>query len=354
MVIALAAIVLVQISSLNSIAAGVALSGVILLIWCGILILLRAENVFTVTGDLLGPYGNRNGLAYALLQSVPAALAMRFANRAVNVAKWSIVTALCFGIFATGSKTSLLVLLILFAFACGYLLLRWKRVIGLAYIAGGVFLVAVAALNFETVLGVLGKTDSISGRIPMWAALVPLIAARPITGYGWSLALPVGAPPSVAIQETLFGNAVLYHAHNEVLNWLITTGIVGALLVLAIYGLVLWAGIRIVGTTELVAASWISMGGLVLLLRGTTDISETLPQGWFILMILAAASVKFMPDSTSGLRGKWLWINANRAGRVTSTSTRVRPRERGRGATQFNNPSELEVYSGSESASFKE
>ncbi|WP_158253986.1 O-antigen ligase [Cryobacterium sp. Y50] len=304
-VIALAAIVLVQIVSLNSLAIGVALSGVILLIWCGILIVSGAESAFTVAGDLLGPYGNRNGLAYALLQSVPAALAMRLRVRLGFVLKWLIVIALAAGIVATGSKTSLLVLAVVITVGVGFLLLRWRRTYGFIWAVCVALVVVVAALNFESLLGILGKSDTISGRIPMWAALVPLVAMRPLTGYGWSLSLPVGAPPSVAIQESVNG-IVLYHAHNEVMNWLVTTGALGALLILAIYGLVLWAGLEIVRHTDLVAAAWISLGGLVLLLRGLSEISETLPQGWFVLVILVAASVKYLPSATAHPISKWI------------------------------------------------
>lgn len=307
-VIALAAIVLVQIADLNSLAIGVALSGVILLIWCGILIVFGAESAFTVAGDLLGPYGNRNGLAYALLQSVPAALAMRFAWRGGVVVKWIVVVALSVGIYATGSKTSLIALLVVGTIGLGYVLFRWRRLFGLLYAACGVLVLVVVAWNFDSLLGLLGKSDTISGRIPMWAALIPLVAVRPLTGYGWSLSLPVGAPPSVAIQESLNG-VVLYHAHNEILNWLITTGIIGAACVLGLYCFVLWAGIRIVRSSEHRAASWISLAVIVLVLRGLSDISETLPQGWFVLMIVGAAAAKYLTNVNSRPVSRWLVLD---------------------------------------------
>ena len=307
-VIALAALILVHIASLNALAVGVALSGVILLGWAAILILFGSPEVFTPAGDLLGPYGNRNGLAYALLQSVPAALAMRLAFRNGFVLKWIVVAALSVGIFATGSVTSLLVLVIAVVLGAGYVLLRWRRLFGLIYAGCGVIVLIIVALNVESLLGLLGKSETISGRIPMWAALVPLVALRPLTGYGWSLSLPVGAPPSVAIQESLNG-VVLYHAHNEVLNWLITTGVVGAALVVGLYVLVIWAGIKIVRGPDVWAASWISLGVIVLFLRGVSDISETLPQGWFVLMLLAAAAARYLPAATERRIPRWLVVS---------------------------------------------
>jgi O-antigen ligase len=307
-VIALAALILVQISSLNALAIGVALSGLILLSWAGVLVLFGAESAFTSAGALLGPYGNRNGLAYALLQSVPAALAMRLTSRTGVVVKLGAVGALSVGIYATGSKTSLIVLLVVVAIGAGYVLLRWRRLFGLLYAACVVLVLIVGAWNFDSLLGFLGKSDTISGRIPMWAALIPLVVVRPLTGYGWSLSLPVGAPPSVAIQESLNG-VVLYHAHNEVLNWLITTGIIGAACILGLYCFVLWAGIKIVRSSELRAASWISLAVIVLVLRGASDISETLPQGWFVLMIVGAAAAKYLTNVTHRPVSRWLVPN---------------------------------------------
>lgn len=304
-VIALSALILVQISSLNALAVGVAMSGMILIVWGLVLLVVSPETVFTSTGALVGPYGNRNGLAYALLQSVPAALGMRLAWRTGAVAKGLVVVALSAGVVATTSKTALLALAALLAVAGAVVLIRRRRVFGI--VIGGVALVAIAigAANFGRILEAFGKGDTINGRTPIWEALLPLIGQRPVTGYGWSMAWPVQGPPSGDVRWRLNGITV-YHAHNEVLNWLITTGVVGALLVLSIYVLVVWAGIKVFLHTELAAAAWIFLGVMVLLLRGLSDISETLPQGWFVLMILAAASAKYLPDTLSRPLPRWL------------------------------------------------
>lgn len=294
--IALAAVILVQISSVNTLAIGVALSGVILLGWALILMVIAPDVVFTPGGALLGPYGNRNGMAYALLQSVPAALGARLAFRLGPAVKGVIVLALCAGIVATTSKTSLLVLGLLLAVAFGVAAVRRSRLLGILFGAAAIAVIAIGAANFGRILAAFGKGDTINGRTPIWDALWPLIGQRPLTGYGWSMAWPVQAPPSGDVRWKLHGVTV-YHAHNELLNWLITTGIPGALLIVALYALVVWAGIRLFVDTTIVGIAWISLGALVLIVRGLSDISETLPQGWFVLMILAAASVKYLPEA---------------------------------------------------------
>jgi O-antigen ligase len=296
LVIAFAALVLVQIASLNTLAIGVALSGTVLLAWALLLIAVEPDAAFTPGGALLGPYGNRNGMAYALLQSVPAALGMRLAFRFGFVIKSLVVVSLSAGIVATTSKTSLLVVGVLLAGALAIVLVRRRRIFGIVLAGVGVPLVAIGAANFGRILTAFGKGDTINGRTSIWEALLPLIGQRPLTGFGWSMAWPVNGPPSGDVRWRLDGVTV-YHAHNEILNWLITTGIPGTLLVVAVYVLVFRAGIKLSLGADLVAAAWIPLGALALILRGLSDISETLPQGWFILMILAAASVKYLPEA---------------------------------------------------------
>ena len=285
-VLALAALVLVQISSLNTLAIGVALSGLILLSWAVLLLVLAPETVFNSSGSLIAPYGNRNGLAYSLLQAVPAAFAMRLTFSAGRVVKWLSVVVLSTGVIATTSKTSLLVLGMVVVIMVVVIMvvvimvvggaLRRRRIFGFLLAMTAVITLVLGSLNFGRLLDVFGKGASINGRVPMWEALLPLIGQRPLTGYGWSMSWPVGAPPSRAVQESLDG-VVLFHAHNEILNWLITTGVIGCALVICIYGLLFWAGLRLFRESEFVGVSWILLGATVLFLRGFSDISETSP-----------------------------------------------------------------------------
>lgn len=63
--------------------------------------------------------------------------------------------------------------------------------------------------------------ETMSGRTDMWQAFAPLIAERPILGHGMSVA------------ARLYGNAYNINSHNSMIAALLSTGIIGALQLLA-------------------------------------------------------------------------------------------------------------------------
>ncbi|MEV8252602.1 O-antigen ligase family protein [Rhodoglobus sp. NPDC076762] len=313
----LAATILVQSASVQTIIMGVALSGALVLAWTLVWVVLRPESAFSEVGALIGPYGNRNGLAYTLLQTLPAALAISVRSRWSLAAKAGYSALLCFAIYSTQSKTSLLVMAVVVFAAVAVLLLvkskKWGWVLG--PIAVGA--VVAAATNFSTVLAIIGKSASLNGRAQIWDTLVGVAAQSPLIGYGWSLSWPQQGFPSMKVASRLRG-VVVYHAHNEMLNWMVTTGILGVLLVLAIYAFIIWRGIGILRLDTL-AGIWVILAGVVLLTRGISEISETQPQGWFIFSILAAVAAQAAARSSGSKMGELLVF-------TLPTSARIYPR----------------------------
>ena len=286
-VLAAAAILLVSCAELDALAAGVVGAGLFVLLWSAVIFAIDPSSALNPVGAFTGVYGNRNALAYMSLQSAAAALGLRGRTTRGRIMQWASVAALSLTVVATRSLTSIAVLLMVLA-VVAFLTFYKSRVIVISLGAVCVAAIVYASLNFGPILASLGKGTTLNGRLPIWNALFPVIAERPVLGYGWTLSWPTDGPPSASVTHRLNG-VVLYHAHNEVLNWVVTTGIVGALLVLVLYASIIVTGARLLRRTDPMGW-WLLIGGLTLLLRGLTEISETTPQGWFVLSILAAAT----------------------------------------------------------------
>ena len=140
----------------------------------------------------------------------------------------------------TKSRTSLL------AFAATVALLVWLRTSGrtrlvlvlglLLAVSSGLLVMEMSgqrvAERFDDVvlLGRTGKTATLSGRIPLWSALVPYILDRPILGYGygafWS--------PDRILEMASKTKWQMVHSHNAYIETLLAVGLTGLLTMLSL------------------------------------------------------------------------------------------------------------------------
>ena len=106
----------------------------------------------------------------------------------------------------------------------------------IALIVGGIVLVTQFS---STILGLLGKSDDLTGRLDIWSAVITLAQQRPAFGWGWvSWWVPWVAPFDTLAFEA---GVRQLHAHNAWLDIFLQLGIAG----LVIFGaLVLSSGIR--------------------------------------------------------------------------------------------------------------
>jgi exopolysaccharide production protein ExoQ len=243
-----------------------------------------------------GIFDNRNTLGYVMVQALPAALALTFSTLAGRFVKWSFVAAFFVATVATLSQTSLVVACVtLFVWSTMMVARRWSR----AIIAAGVLVVVAVALalaNFSMVLSALGKDLTINGRVLIWEALLGVVPQSPVIGFGWSRSWAPNSAHSIAVSDEL--GSVLFHAHNEVLNWLVTTGVIGAALAVSVYGFVLWAGACYARFGAEADRLWPLLAGVVIVTRGLTEISETNAQGWFVLMLAAFVTARHLATNT--------------------------------------------------------
>lgn len=289
------ALLIARSAELNTIVIGIAAGGVVALLGSLFALAVSPDMALYHTGALQGLYGNRNSFGYVMLQCFPAALAMKLRFRGGVAVKVVVTAALAVAVIASDSRTSLIVLALAFLTWVAVLLLRRSWVYGA--VAGGLVavLLVVSLLNLDRVLGLLGKDSTLNGRVEIWSAALGVIGQSPVLGFGWSRSWPPASPHSLAVSEALGGHPV-FHAHNEVLNWLVTTGVIGVVLIVALYGFVIWAGFRSYRLGKRTASIWLPICAVMLIGRGLSDISETAPQGWFILMLLVFASVQAVSE----------------------------------------------------------
>lgn len=207
-------------------------------------LLYWSRDLLFAGGKIQGIVGNSSLLAMAALLGL-IVFALQFASRTVHRgvgAAWILVAIAC--IWLTRSATIVVAIVVLALVLGAVLLLRRTGprasafVYGLivALIVGG----AVLVTSFHTtILGLLGKSDDLTGRLDIWSAVIALAQERPAFGWGWvSWWVPWVAPfDSLAFEA----GVRQLHAHNAWLDVWLQLGILG----LVVFGLlVLSTGIR--------------------------------------------------------------------------------------------------------------
>jgi O-antigen ligase len=311
----------------RSIVLGVVAGGVLVLVLsiAALMIDPRSAQYFGASG-FQGIFGNRNTLGYVMAQALPAALVLHAKSGWGQVVKWGVVGSFVAATVATTSQTSLVVVcLTLFVWVTVMISRRWKPVV-FAAIALSVVGLGLVVLNLNAALALIGKDPLISGRVLIWQAVLEVFPQSPVVGFGWSRSWSPDSPQSSAVADST--GTVLFHAHNEVLNWLATTGVVGAVLAVSVYGFVLWAGVRFEREGTEPERLWPLLAGVTIVTRGLAEISETNAQGWFILMLTAFAAARCITPSFYG-RIRWAIlipteavVRRFRGGDLTHTETK--------------------------------
>jgi exopolysaccharide production protein ExoQ len=94
---------------------------------------------------------------------------------------------------------------------------------------------AFVLANGDRVMGLLGRSATLTGRTEIWSFVIAFIPQRPILGYGYSGFWKGAASESFVINR-YFGGTVQY-SHNGYLEVLLTLGLVGLLLTLIFLGI---------------------------------------------------------------------------------------------------------------------
>lgn len=195
-------------------------------------------------GKIQGIVGNSSLLAFVALIGL-LVFCVQFAARSVRrgAAAFWIVVAVA-NIALTRSATITIAIAVLAAVVVLVLLLRAAGPKATVAIYAAVIAMGVAATVLVTqfspaILGLLGKSDDLTGRLDIWEAVIALAQERAAFGWGWvSWWVPWVAPFDTLAFEA---GVRQLHAHNAWLDVFLQLGVVG----LVVFGLfVVGTGIR--------------------------------------------------------------------------------------------------------------
>jgi exopolysaccharide production protein ExoQ len=187
-------------------------------------------------GKIQGIVGNSSLLAFAALVGL-IVFCVQFATKSVNrfESGFFILVAIA-NIALTRSATITVTLVVLAAVLLVVLALRRVGTRGAIAIYAAVVAIIVAGIvavtQFSsTLLGLLGKSDDLTGRLGIWQAVIDLAQQRPAFGWGW---ISWWAPWVEPFDNLAFAAGVRQlHAHNAWLDVFMQLGVAG----LVVFGL---------------------------------------------------------------------------------------------------------------------
>jgi len=194
-------------------------------------LLFWSRNLLMEGDKIQGIVGNSSLLGFIALLGL-VVFGIQFAARTVGGTSgllWFGFAGLM--VYLTRSATITLAMVALVAVVLAVILVRrsaTERTRRNAYISIGSVIVAltVASVVFRShVLGALGKTDTLTLRTDIWAAVIDLAEQRPVAGWGWVSYWAPWVPPFNGLAFT--SGVRQLHAHNAWLDVWMQLGIIG-------------------------------------------------------------------------------------------------------------------------------
>ena len=189
-------------------------------------------------GRIQGIVGNSNNLGFlALLGVLVFAIELADRRRRPSVAiTWLAVAAV--SLVFTRSATVTVALIGTAVIIGVVLLLRRRdspraRTITYVSLTAAIGLGAAAVLSFPAaIIGALGRSTDLTGRVEIWQSVTELAQQRPLFGWGWVSYWVPWAPP---FDDLAFSNRVrMLQAHNAWLDLWLQIGIVGLVIFAAL------------------------------------------------------------------------------------------------------------------------
>jgi exopolysaccharide production protein ExoQ len=128
-------------------------------------------------------------------------------------------------------------------------------IIALAFACGAVILGLAVLANYNTIMFMMGKDPTMTGRTVLWAGLLHLVMQRPLQGYGYMAFWQGLNGPSRYLALQLNWPS-LGGAESGVLELLLELGIVGLLLYLAAFAVAAKSALYCLGRGASPAALW--------------------------------------------------------------------------------------------------
>ena len=144
------------------------------------------------------------------------------------------------------------------------------RVMAIGAVALMVPVVVVATAFPDSLLELIGRDPTLTGRTDLWAYVLTDIAQKPLLGWGYAAFWSPNDPAALEISNVL--KWYVPQAHNGVLEMLLNIGLVGTAFFIFLWARNVWLALRCLRTPQkgLAISSLLSFGGILLV-----GISET-------------------------------------------------------------------------------
>lgn len=236
--------------------------------------------------QLQGTYGHWNSLGIALVLSLPALLASKFSSsQKIDWLKITFITILFATVVATKSTSSIISFLGIVSIWLIFIIFRRSAKAGIAALSALLIFLATSALLVSPILRALGKSETLTGRVPIWKAVLDLSVEKWQTGYGWGTLFPRESDLFAQIFQK--SGVAAMHSHNDLLQWFITTGFLGLLSIILSFIFLLIFGLKSYRENKNDLSLWIPLGTIGLIFAGITETVISQPQGFFILSLMS-------------------------------------------------------------------
>ncbi len=235
-----------------------------------LLVFVSPGMVYSDRGDYRAIFSSKNMAGEAMAVGALAALHVL---RASSQHKWRnrliliLVTIVC---FLSKSATSLSTIFVLCSVDGVIAMIRKGGIIRILGIAGAfvaVQLLAVVLIFPDSVMALMGKDPTLTGRTEIWGFVISDILQKPLLGWGYNGFWFIDNPAALEIDSTVLW--VVPESHNGLLEILLDLGVVGAALFLFALARNITLGLRCLrasdtalGITSLLCCATIILTGI--------------------------------------------------------------------------------------------
>jgi O-antigen ligase len=157
--------------------------------------------------------------------------------------------------------------------------------------------------SYESLIAALGRDPSLTGRVPLWKAIIPMALEKPVLGYGYGAFWLGSAGPSVWVWTAIGWRAV--HGHNGYLDLWLDLGIVGLALGTLLLGQVVVRNFRhVMGAwTGADPVFWASFG-LFIALYNFAESTFLKPNSLYWVLLVYSYLISKDTEVLRGLRAR--------------------------------------------------
>lgn len=276
-------------------------------------------------GYLAGVGTNRNILSYTMVLAL-GFLAGHRPRRWRGRSVWLVsVLLLLLGVFLAQSATGFLGSAVVLGLGLGLArvepLPRRIRTRIAAATASVVVTVVVLVITFPSLLGAVMSRDSVtlSGRVPLWEAIIDETVSRRAEGYGWGTVWMHPWLPDYAsdVADDIYVGAGTFmsHGHNSFLDVLPQVGLIGVVLLVLMHLVPLKNAMRErVGEQRdaetLLRSRVVITSMAAIIVFGLTEPITSTPLGWFCLCLIGALGTRAArPRARRSRRGRHVAVS---------------------------------------------